>query len=198
MSKTAIRTFEATIEGQRMLMHNGQLADPLNEHTKALKVLTSQRKKGDEDHLRIAEVEFQGSLWWSPDLGPAIPGETVERMIQEGAMKSKLGKQFKAALVACDDWFALEYDGPRTREGLWKDKRFVDRRTAKVNRAAIVRTRPLFRNWKLSFSVQLLDGALNDSDLKKAIVDAGTHVGIGDWRPRFGTFSVADFRKVST
>jgi len=43
-------------------MHNGQLADPMNRFTKAIKEITGKRKKSDSDHMEISHLEFLGSL----------------------------------------------------------------------------------------------------------------------------------------
>ena len=41
----------------RMLMHNGRLANPLNPYSKAKSKLTAKRKKTEEDLIQIMSVE---------------------------------------------------------------------------------------------------------------------------------------------
>jgi hypothetical protein len=48
-------TFKIRGESQ-LLMHNGQLADPLNPYTKAMKSLTSKRKKTDSEIISVGTV----------------------------------------------------------------------------------------------------------------------------------------------
>ena len=64
------RYFLVKIQGDQLLMHNGQLADPLNEHTKRLKEFTSKKRKSDDDHIKIGEIEFQGGLYFDDTIGP--------------------------------------------------------------------------------------------------------------------------------
>lgn len=194
MSNQEIRVFEATIKGAQLLMHNGQLADPLNQWTKRLKEESSRKKKSDDDNLRIAEIEFKGGLYFTEDLGPYIPGHMLDAVLVAGARKKKLGKVFESCVRTTQDGYALTYTGPRTRKDLWEDPRFRDRRGCGVQTSRVIRTRPKFTDWSVTFDVSLFPCELNPNDLEQAIVDAGIYVGIGDFRPRFGTFSLADFK----
>ena len=87
---------EFKIEGiSPLLMHNGQLANPLNPLVKQMKALTGQRKKTDEVHLELSRLEFRAGLYVSSSGAVQIPAELLESCLIEGAKKSKLGKQFK-------------------------------------------------------------------------------------------------------
>ena len=46
-----------------LLHHNGQLADPLNPHAKAMARVSSKRKKTEADHAELSDLEFMGSLY---------------------------------------------------------------------------------------------------------------------------------------
>lgn len=193
-----IRYFKVTVEGRQLLMHNGQLADPLNEWSKLIKEKTSIRKKSDADHMRIAELEFQGGLYFDEKLGPVLPGHLIDAAITAGARKKKLGTIFESCVHTVEDVYKLEYDGPRTREGLWADVRFRDRRGAGVQQSRVIRTRPKFSNWSVSFDLELFPCELNPGNLEQAIVDAGIYTGFGDFRPRFGLFTVKSFAEIKT
>lgn len=192
-----IQTFDVEIAGKRLLMHNGQLADPLNGFAKALKEVTSKRKKSDDDHEEAARREFQGGLYFADDVGPFIPDLVIASMLVEGAKKKKLGKAFASAVSVVDEVNPLQYKGPRTRDALWADKeRFVDRRGAVVGQSRIMRTRPKFLDWSLKFQVQLVKSEINAADIETALTDAGMYVGLGDHRPAFGKFIVRSFGRV--
>lgn len=193
-----IRTFSVEIAGQQVLLHNGQLSDPLNPHAKALKAVTSKKNKSDDDHIKVGELEFQGSLYIDPEMGPYIPGDMLDAAIKEGARKKRLGKIFESCVTTVGSAYALQYDGPRTREGLWADPRFRDHRGVKLNKVRITRTRPKFTNWSVKFELQLFPCEINVENVKSALVDAGTYIGIGDFRPRFGLFTVKSFQEVTT
>lgn len=193
------KQFEATIAGPRLMMHNVRLADPLDRYTKALKALTSNKKKSDEDHIEIGRMEFEGGLYFDPAIGPYVPDIWLTAMLVEGARKRKKGKTFEAHVSIPDEKHPLVYDGPRTVDGLWDaGSRFVDRRGVRVQQAKLMRTRPIFRDWKVTFRIQLLECDLNPSDIEAAILDAGPF-GIGDGRPMYaGKFTLESFKGAKT
>jgi hypothetical protein len=70
----------------------------------------------------------------------------------------------------------------------------IDRRAVVVQRARIMRERPRFDNWGLSFVIETLDEQLPVSAIKE-ILDYAGKVGLGDYRPRFGRFIVTEFKE---
>ena len=67
----------------------------------------------------------------------------------------------------------------------------IDARPARIQRARVMRHRPLLREWRLDFTVLLLEAETLPPEIANAIlVKAGQAVGIGDYRPRFGRFTV--------
>jgi hypothetical protein len=97
------------------------------------------------------------------------------------------GQQAKAGIISSGN-FPIEYDGPRTANELWSDERFRLVAGVKVQRNKVMRTRPVFREWASEISVDFMPGQLNRSEVEEMVRTAGTVVGIGDWRPKFGRF----------
>lgn len=64
-----------------------------------------------------------------------------------------------------------------------------------INNSRIWKARPMFENWSLKMKLLIGDERLTESTLKDILVEAGQTSGIGDWRPRFGTFEVVSFKK---
>jgi len=60
----------------------------------------------------------------------------------------------------------------------------------RVGQARIMRTRPVFNQWACQFTVYYDDEQVNEVDVIRAIEDAGTKSGVGDFRPRFGRFEI--------
>jgi hypothetical protein len=173
-----------------MLLHNGQLADPLNEHAKALKEVSGKRKKTDADHAEMARIEWHGSLYLDDKQRPVVPGENIEAMLVKAGKKQRLGEQFKAGILSNGLW-VIKHDGPQTIKALWEDKRFRDRRGARVAGSKVMRTRPIFRSWSINFSVQYLPELLNESQVIEAVRTAGRIIGLCDYTPKYGRFEVA-------
>ncbi len=178
-----------------LLMHNGQLVDPLNEHAKALKKLSAKRNKSDADHLEMSRVEWLGSLYYDSDMGPILPAETLESTIKEGAKISKAGKLAAACVVCVEEHYALKYKGPRSVEELMRDPKFCDRRAIRVQQNRVMRSRPRFNAWSCDFDLSITPGRINPETVKIALEDAGLYVGIGDYRPKFGRFRVESFEE---
>ena len=196
--------YSVTISGIRpLILHNGRLSDPMDPAVTRLKGLAKKQDKGDEDQEAVSRAEWEGGLYWDAKLGPYVPVDNLQALVEAGAKKRKLGTVFKS-MVGIDfpdgaDGVAIEYKGPRDIEGLWAaggDARtFVFRKTARVKSSRIIRTRARFHDWRVKFRVEVLQNAVTGEQLKQAIRDAGVLVGLGDWRPRYGRFEVTEFKK---
>lgn len=185
-----MHTISVNLVGSRpLLMHADVFADPLNPLTKAHKVLTGKRKKTDDDHEAIAKSEWRGGLYFDESLGPFIPGVNIEACLVAGAKLSKLGTQLKRSVEVMEERCRLVYEGPRTVQGLW-DRRFYDARSVKVGQARLMRYRPVFRHWRVECSIAFDPESIDREQIINCLKDGGQYCGIGDYRPKFGRFSV--------
>lgn len=173
-----------------LMMHSERLANPFDDITRAIKAVSGKRKKTEDDLIEMARLEHKGGLYYDADEGVHIPGYNVFASIVGGGKLHKLGTAIKRAALVNEDYVALEYDGPRTPDELFADKRFVDMRGVKVGMAKIIRCRPIFKSWAAKFSVTFDEASLQRSDLDMCLRDAGTMVGLCEYRPRFGRFEV--------
>ncbi len=173
-----------------MLMHSATTVDPLHPLTRELKKVSAKRKKVDADHEEMARIEFIAGLYFDEELGPFIPAANIDSMMVEAAKKLRLGKQFSASVFTVND-VPLKYDGPRTVEELYADDRFKHRCMVRVTTNRIMRTRPQFYNWELSVPIMLIEGAeIDKAQIIEVAEIAAERIGLGDWRPRFGRFTV--------
>ena len=183
------------------IMHNGQTSDPLNFYAKEMKKLTSKRNKTDYIHLQLAKLEWFAALYVDDKGRPAWPGENIESMIIAAAKKTKNGQQAKAGLFVYGN-FPLLYEGPKSAERLWDHKAveknpFVSRVSVVVNRNRVMRTRPIFIDWQLDFIVHYLPTVLTEEQIIEFINTAGIVVGLSDWRPKYGRFTVLSHERVT-
>lgn len=184
-------TLKVTIRGTSpLIMHNGQLADPLNKFSKELKGVSGKRKKTDEDHAEMARIEWFGSLYVNEDGAAIIPSECLEASIYNGAKKQKLGKHFKSCVFVHEHAVLSLPTKKKKAVDLWGDDNYVDRRAVGVGQARVMRTRPIFRDWACDFVVHFDDEQVNQEEVERAIHDAGALVGVLDYRPKFGRFEV--------
>ena len=187
-----MKTLKLKLEGiSPLLMHNGDLANRRSPYVQNLKRINAKKTKRTEDDFdHLERLEWEGGLWLH-DGAPCLPPDAIHAAIIEGAKKTRAGKQ-AAAGVWCDEPAALQYDGPRELDDLYADQRFVDTRGVRVQRARIMRTRPIFRQWSATVEVTYDPHQVDAADVRAWLTAAGEQVGIGDYRPRFGRFVVAE------
>lgn len=171
-----------------LILHNGQLSDPLSKWSKESKKITSKRAKTDADHEAMARIEFMGSLYIYNG-APCIPAENIEAALIDGAKKLRRGVDAKAGLFVMKH-APIVYEGPKEPDALWNNESFRSRVSAKVQKNRIMRTRPIFNEWSIVVHCEYEDGLLNRADVLEFANKAGSICGIGDWRPRYGRFSV--------
>lgn len=198
-------TYKATIEGFRpLVMHNGRLADPLNEHTKALKAISHKRNKTDDDVIELARIEFTGGLYFDQNEGPVLPADNLQACMIEGAKMRKNGPVFSTFVevlpgeLGDGDTFGykLDYKGPRTVEELWASPAHRLTKGVRVGQSKVMRTRPKFDRWTCSFLIEVTEDGPTKEIVAEALNDAGRAKGIGDWTPRYGRFSLSSLAEV--
>jgi len=183
-----------------LLMHNGQLANPIYSWTLALKALTAKRKKTLDEFKQIALVEWFGGLYTDLAVSPesdtmsrarvVVPSPNIIKAVIQGAQRNRLGKAFAASVYCKDAFYKLEYPGPQDVVKLSENPAFQSNMMVVVNRMRISRCRPIFTDWGLKFTLIFDDVEL--SQVNQAVADAGSYVGIGDYRPQYGRFEVVE------
>jgi len=70
----------------------------------------------------------------------------------------------------------------------------IDKRAVNINRSKILRCRPRFDKWELTFRIIIKDDRIEPLLVKQVLENAGRFHGVGDYRPRFGLFEVIKFK----
>lgn len=176
-----------------LLMHSARLSNPFDPITKAHKVLTSKRKKTEEDQEAIARSEWEGGMYHDGS-APYLPGMLLKAALRDGAKLSRGGKDVSRAVRVLEDKLPLEYNGPKSVESLWADGGYFDIRSVAVQRARLMRCRPIFREWSVEATIMFLPDQIERVDVLRYLENAGQLIGVGDFRPDkggdFGRFSV--------
>ena len=187
----ALKTLKIKIRGvTSLLQHNSQLANPLNKYAKMLGELSTQKKRtgADKDDLlaQMADVEWEGGLYFSPVSGPYLPAMMIKANIIEGAKLTRGGRDVTRSVNVMPGEVPLLYEGPRDLETLKADVRFRDQRIVTVSQSKVLRTRPRFDNWSLEYTAVYNDKGMEREDLIRYITDAGMFEGLGDGRGKPG------------
>lgn len=184
-------------EGEALVMHNGQLANPNYEWARKMKLPATKKVKTDESRAETAEMEWNGGLYFDDKVGPYLPGANIRRAILDAARLHKDGKSIERGLLKITKINKLEYDGPRTRQKLWANPAFRWEAQVKLTaKSSLVRVRPRFYGWSCECTIDFDSEMLDPKALLQHAETAGRYIGIGDGRPYYaGRFSVEEVTK---
>jgi len=182
--KKNMKTIEVCVEGTTPLLMNRFLDRQIDT-------------KGKKRTGAIEEFDLTDKLYLV-DGKPQVPGIYFRNSIVEAAKQFKItgkGKSTYSKLAGSTVQVKEEYVPILPGE-------YEAYRIAAVNpmtKGRMMVTRPRFNKWKCRFNVELLDDALPPSVLNDIIQQAGSYVGIGDWRPdkkgMFGKFMLTSFQE---
>lgn len=191
-----MNTLRIKLTGLRpLVLHNGLLADPLNPLVVKQKAITAKKnKKTDADNQELAWLEWYGGLYLNNKKEIVMPSDNIERCVQLGAQKQRLGKDFSAGVFMTEPEVKIYHpaiDGRKLTD-LYEDPdgRFTLRKGVVIQKNRIIRVRPMIpTGWTLQCTLEYDETLVNERALKRALLDAGTYIGLGDWRPKFGRFT---------
>lgn len=171
-----------------LIMHSCQCVNPLHPISIELKKYTSKKKKTEDDLNKIADLEWEAGAYWKDGLGLYIPAENVEATIQNGAKANKKGKDFEKYVNVTDLYIPFNYYENLSKEELIKSYEYRDSRIMRVMRARVLRTRPRFDKWEITFNMNYDEKNLSLEEIQTALEYAGQYVGLCDSRPKYGKF----------
>jgi hypothetical protein len=171
-----------------LLMHNSQLASPLNPYAKKLKSLSGKRNKTDDDRLEMSRIEFEGGLYYDEVLGPVIPQNVLFSAIVAGAKMDKNGQKVLGGVSLGLGPYPLVYKGPRKPDEMWDDGRFTNMQIVRVGQAKVDRTRAIFKEWSFEAEAELDTTVIEFYEFETAVTKAGKFKGVGDYRQLYGRF----------
>lgn len=174
-----MKTIEVQIKGVCPLLQNRFCTEKEGENKSKAKKKTY-----------VPEDEAEKALYRNEEGFIYEPSEHVLGALIRAAANFKFeGKKtfrdvIKSCVLVLPD--AILLNGGKTKT--WDE---IDTRAVVIQRARVVKWRPKFNNWNLSFQLQILDEDVLDSKTLREILDnAGSRYAIGDYRPRFGRFQV--------
>lgn len=173
------------VEGTAPFLFHRWSVDGVEAKSKAAK--GSKAKKEDD---------IESYVYRNGDGELCIPGEYF-RMACIGAAKFRQDPRsprksamdlFKAGIVALDELCSLGT----------KDWDYIDRRRVMIQRNGVTRCRPAMSSgWVVSVSIMVnLPEYIDPAMLNEVVQSAGRLIGVGDFRPTFGRYSVTKFEVV--
>jgi len=175
-----MKEIEVEITGTAPLLQN---RFPVEEQGKN----KSKAKKKEYD----PEVEAKRALYLRDDV-IVQPAEHIFQCMIRAAVDFKFEgkKSFKDIITSS---IAIEPE----EIPLIHDKPYeIDTRPVVIARARVLKWRPKFNQWKLRFKILILDETnLSAFTVKEILEKGGMTKGIGDYRPRFGRFTITEFKE---
>jgi len=178
-------------------MNSSAGMNPQNPLGQELKKLFAKRHKTEADDKRVAELDFLVKLYLMEvdgQLVPCVPGDNVEGMLvgTGGAVANYKGlskKKGMAGIISVGP-FPLEYEGPKDPHELQQTEVFNFWCMVNQSGRRIYKVRPIFREWAANVEV-LHNPEVVDRDILIYLMEyAGEMVGLMDWRPKYGAFTV--------
>lgn len=142
------------------------------------------------------EEEAESGMYRDGKGNVVVPARCIEgALVKAGSAKTAVGqgkKTYKQFILAGVQVI------PEEVPLIYKEEDYlIDKRRAVIMRQGIIRCRPRFDKWALEFDIRVIDQYLlghgKDTVLKSIFEDAGSLVGLLDFRPRFGRFEVTKF-----
>lgn len=123
-----------------------------------------------------------------------VPAEAIKGCLIGAASYKKIGKYAAKGIIA-GGVFILDQE-----IGLGIKKYDLDIRTVVIQRARVVKARPMIKKWKLKFELTYNENLIGNSEIIKQIMEeAGQRVGLLDFRPQktgsFGMFEVTKWNE---
>ena len=123
-----------------------------------------------------------------------IPATAIKGTMIGASSYKKFGKFSAKALVAGGVFISPD------KVSLGTKKYELDIRTVVIQRARVVKARPMIENWKVSFVLEYNEKLIGDhKDLHEILSDAGERVGLLDFRPQklgsFGRFKITKWQE---
>lgn len=171
-----------------LIMHSCQCVNPLHPLSIEMKKYTSKKKKTEEDLLKIADLEWESGAYWKEGFGLYMPAENVEATIVNGAKAFKKGKDAQKYLVVSDLYIPFNYGENLSKEELIANYEYRDTRPMTVQRSKVMRTRPRFDQWNITFNLQYDEEKMDLNEVVQILDYAGQYVGLCDSRPKYGKF----------
>lgn len=173
-----------------IILHSCQCVNPLHPISIEMKKINAKRKnKTEEDLARLSDLEWEGGLYWTDEIGVYIPAENIEATIREGAKARRKGKDIVKGFICEDLRVKLDYGEELTKEQLMSNYEYRDVRAMKVMKARVMRTRPRFDTWNITFTASYDENIIDFNEIVDAIEYAGQYVGLCDSRPKYGKFT---------
>lgn len=163
-----------------LIMHSCQCVNPLHPISVELKKYTSKKKKTEDDLKKISDLEWEAGAYWKEGLGLYIPAENVRATLVNGAKEIRKGTDIQKYVDILDLYIPFNYGENLTKQELIDSYEYRDTRPMTVNRAKVMRTRPRFDQWDITFKMRYDETKIDLDVIMMSLKNAGSYIGLCD------------------
>ena len=163
-----------------LIMHSCQCVNPLHPISVELKKYTSKKKKTEDDLKKISDLEWESGAYWKEGLGLYIPAENVRATLVNGAKEIRKGTDIQKYVDILDLYIPFNYGENLTKQELIDSYEYRDTRPMTVNRAKVMRTRPRFDQWNITFKMRYDETKIDLDVIMMSLKNAGNYIGLCD------------------
>lgn len=166
---------------------------PLMMHSTAAMLKPKSKKVKSSEHDPVEEAKE--ALYLNESGKIVVPSFAILSCMRKAATNLKKAGSGKKTLK--DFVFSGLEITPDMIE-LSNQKYEVDVRPVVVQRARIMRARPVFKEWGLNFTVEIRDEQTWDGGtVRQVLEEAGKYFGLLEFRPLFGQFEIVSMKSES-
>ena len=172
------------VEGETpLIIHNGRTSNPLDDYAKKMKVLTSKRKKTDEDYEKLMDIQWHASLYWNDQIGLYMPVENIQAALHKDCKKHKMGNHVSGFVFGEKLGFPILVDGHDDLKKLESIKEYRFVKAVTIQRAKTLSCRAKFDKWALNFNFEVDQSILTSDDVSMILNTMSNRIGLGVWTP---------------
>ena len=182
-------TVNVTIKGLTPLLMNKMNIESLKEKSGRTVATEYDPETEAKKAAYISKIDGKEQLY--------IPGYAIYSMIIKAAGAYKFPKRRSSMSTYLAGTIRVEPD----KIPLGTDKYEIDERPVVIQRARVLKWRPMISDWQVTFQIIYNKDALPSAiipQLKAIVEDGGTRLGLLDYRPQhkgwFGTFTITEFK----
>lgn len=193
----AIRYMKASFSGiNPLLQNNPQTVDRFNPYAKAMKRINDKKtRRTDDDYMELKNIEVRSKIYFDDEIGIYVPATWVSAAIASTSFKrAKISKaDVRGGVFTTDDKLKLTYRSMgkvKTPEDIVRNEEFRLDMTLKQGQVRIVKSVPIFHDWKFSCALEYDDEIIDAGSMDTIINYVARYGGFGDFRPTFGRATV--------
>jgi hypothetical protein len=184
-----VKRFQIQIKGLRDYLQHRR-PDTIQEIEKAKEITKILQKNGLDEKAGAQEAELGA---YQKNGKAYLPSDHLSEAMAKAATQIRVGGQGKKTYK---DYFKSYVFIEPNEIPLTPSKWQVHRSYVKIQRQGIWRYRPVYKDWSAKFDVIVTDESIPSQVVREVLETAGLRVGVGDYRPKFGLFSVSGFDEI--